>query len=53
MMWPGVVAALWEDPLLQSAIRRTGEVVPPEERTAAAADDLGDTGSLPTVGEAQ
>lgn len=53
MMWPGVVAALWEDPLLQSAIRRTGEVVPPEERAAAAADDLGDTGSLPTVGEAQ
>ena len=53
MMWPGVVAALWEDPLLQGAIRRTGEVVPPEERAAAAADDLGDTGALPTVGEAQ
>ena len=53
MMWPGVVAALWEDPLLQSAIRRTGEVVPPEERAAATADDLGDTGSLPTVGEVQ
>ena len=53
MMWPGVVAALWEDPLLQGAIRRTGEVVPPEERAAAATDDLGDTGALPTVGEAQ
>lgn len=53
MMWPGVVAALWEDPLLQSAIRRTGEVVPPEERAAVTADDLGDTGSLPTVGGVQ
>lgn len=53
MMWPGVVAALWEDPLLQGAIRRTGEIVPPEERAAAATDDLGDTGALPTVGDAQ
>lgn len=53
MMWPGVVAALWEDPLLQGAIRRTGEIVPPAERAAAATDDLGDTGALPTVGDAQ
>lgn len=53
MMWPGVVAALWGDPLLQGAIRRTGEIVPPEERAAAATDDLGDTGALPTVGDAQ
>lgn len=53
MMWPGVVAALWEDPLLQGAIRRTGEIVPPEERAAAATDGLGDTGALPTVGDAQ
>ena len=42
------------------ALRRYGavapcgeEIVPPEERAAAATDDLGDTGALPTVGDAQ
>ena len=31
MVWPGIVAALWEDPLIQGAILHTGEVRPPLE----------------------
>lgn len=63
MVWPGIVASLWEDRLIQGAILRTGEVRPPaagETGSLAEAglavetpeqpdDELGGTGPLPLV----
>ena len=48
MVWPGIVAALWEDPLIQGAILHTGEVRPPLETgplpvDAALAEEAADT----------
>ena len=52
MVWPGIMTALWEDEVIQGAIRKTGEVRP----LSAAADDtdpasaaLPDTGAIPLV----
>ena len=39
MVWPSIVAALWGDPLLQGALRRTGEVQPLAAARAAADED--------------
>lgn len=48
MVWPSIVSALWEDRLLQGALRKTGEVRPlapsRDERGEAAP---GDTGAIP------
>lgn len=52
MVWPGIMTALWEDEVIQGAIRKTGEVRP----LSAATDDtdpasaaLPDTGAIPLV----
>lgn len=64
MSWPTIVSSLWEDPLLQRAILKTGEVRPlvsteldgdtqatgPLPRVEdLPGDALGDTGALPVI----
>lgn len=49
MVWPTVAASLWEDPLLQAAIRKTGEMGGPvaaPSQLFALGDPLGDTGAF-------
>lgn len=54
MVWPTIVAALWEDRVIASAILQTGEVAPRVAREASAAepesDPFADTGAFPVQG---
>ncbi len=54
MVWPTIVAALWEDRVIASAILQTGEVAPPAAREAPAtepeSDPFADTGAFPVQG---
>ena len=54
MVWPTIVSALWEDELLQGALRRTGEVASPDQTgpLPPPIDELADTGALPLVVDA-
>ena len=47
MVWPTVMAALWEDRVVAGAILKTGEVVAPLTVPAPALGGLGDTGAFP------
>ena len=47
MVWPSIVSALWEDRVLQGALRKTGEVRPLAPAHATSDElDAGDTGAL-------
>ena len=49
MMWPSIVASLWEDPLLQGALRQTGEVRPlafVAEKDEAGLEGAGEPGGV-------
>lgn len=54
MVWPTIVAALWEDRVIASAILQTGEVAPRATREAPAAepesDPFANTGAFPVQG---
>ena len=54
LMWPTIVSALWGDPVLASAIRKTGEIAPPapsvDPQATAESDPLADTGAFPVQG---
>lgn len=54
MVWPTIVAALWEDRVIASAILRTGEVAPLVAHEAPVAgsepDPFADTGAFPVQG---
>ena len=50
MVWPTIVAALWCDQMIASAILLTGEVATALSSTAPS-DPLGDTGAIPRVAD--
>ena len=54
LMWPTIVSALWGDPVLASAILKTGEIAPPapsvDPQATAESDPLADTGAFPVQG---
>lgn len=54
MVWPTIVAALWEDRVIASAILQTGEVAPLVAHEAPVAgsepDPFADTGAFPVQG---